>query len=40
MGVIENKKAKNAFENLLARQDYLVTLEIEFDQAFVNLNAS
>ena len=40
MGVIENKKAKNAFENLLARQDYLVTQANELAKAFGNLKAT
>ena len=40
MGIIENKKAKNAFENLLSRQNYLVTQANELARAFGNLNAT
>ena len=35
MGIIENKKAKNAFENLLSRQNYLVT---QANMAMMRLN--
>src|SRR5699024_2044860 len=40
IGVIENKKAKNAFENLLSRQYYLVTQANELAKAFGNLKSS
>lgn len=40
MGIIENKKAKNALENLLDRQTYLVTQANELARAFGNLNAT
>lgn len=37
MSVVENKKAKNALENLLDRQTYLVTQANELARAFGNL---
>ena len=40
MGTIENKKAKNALENLLDRQNYLVTQANELARAFGNLKAT
>ena len=40
MGTIENKKAKNALENLLDRQNYLVTEANELARAFGNLKAT
>lgn len=40
MSVVENKKAKNALENLLDRQTYLVTQANELARAFGNLNAT
>ena len=40
MGTIENKKAKNALENLLDRQNYLVTQANELARAFGNLKAA
>lgn len=40
MGTIENKKAKNALENLLNRQNYLVTQANELARAFGNLKAT
>src|SRR5699024_4977778 len=40
MSMVENKKAKNALENLLDRQTYLVTQANELARAFGNLNAT
>ena len=40
MGTIENKKAKKALENLLNRQNYLVTQANELARAFGNLKAT
>ena len=40
MGTIENKNAKNALENLLDRQNYLVTQANELARAFGNLKAT
>ncbi|NXZ96052.1 RepB family plasmid replication initiator protein [Lactobacillus salivarius] len=40
MGTIENKKVKNALENLLDRQNYLVTQANELARAFGNLKAT
>ena len=37
MSMVENKKAKNALENLLDRQTYLVTQANELARAFGNL---
>ena len=40
MGTIENEKAKKALENLLNRQNYLVTQANELARAFGNLKAT
>lgn len=40
MSVVENKKAKKALENLLDRQNYLVTQANELARAFGNLKAT